>query len=69
MNIAKVKNSADFVNYVKPGMEMVEMEIESVLCVSLTAGFDDEVPGAGEPDRPIGGGGIKGSASKPRTRR
>jgi hypothetical protein len=34
MNIAKVKNSADFVNYVKPGMEMVEMDIEGVLCAS-----------------------------------
>jgi hypothetical protein len=34
MNIAKVKNSADFVNYVKPGLEMVEMDIEGVLCAS-----------------------------------
>ena len=34
MNIAKVKNSADFVNYVKPEMEMVEMDIEGVLCTS-----------------------------------
>ena len=36
MNIAKVRNSADFVNYVKPGMEMVEMEVESVLCTSTS---------------------------------
>ena len=34
MNIAKVKNSATIVNYVKPGLEMVEMETEGVLCAS-----------------------------------
>ena len=34
MNIAKVRNSAAIVNYVKPGMEIVEMEVESVLCTS-----------------------------------
>ena len=28
MNIAKVKNSAAIVNYVKPELEMVEMEVE-----------------------------------------
>ena len=31
MNIAKVRNSAAIVNYVKPGVEMVEMEIEGSL--------------------------------------
>ena len=34
MNIVKVMNSAAFVNYVKPGLEMVEMETEGVLCTS-----------------------------------
>ena len=34
MNIAKVKNSAAIVNYVKPGLEMVDLEIEGVLCSS-----------------------------------
>jgi hypothetical protein len=34
MNIAKVRNSAAIVNYVKPGLEMVEMETEGVLCGS-----------------------------------
>ena len=68
MNIAKVKNSADFVNYVKPEMEMVEMDIEGVLCASFTAGGEDD-PTLGQPDRPAGGGGISGSAYKPRTKR
>ena len=34
MNITKVRNSAAIVNYVKPGMEMVDLEIEGVLCSS-----------------------------------
>ena len=36
MNIAKVKNSADFVNYVKPRMEMVEIEIEGSLLLTAS---------------------------------
>ena len=36
MNIAKVKNSADFVNYVKPEMEMVEIEIEGSLLLTAS---------------------------------
>ena len=31
MNIAKVSKTAAFVNYVKPGMEMVEMEVEGAI--------------------------------------
>ena len=68
MNIAKVRNSADFVNYVKPGMEMVEMDIEGVLCNSFTIGAPED-PDLGKPAQPGGGGGISGSTSKPRTRR
>ena len=34
MNITKVRNSAAIVNYTKPGLEMVEMDIEGVLCAS-----------------------------------
>ena len=34
MNITKVRNSAAIVNYAKPGLEMVEMDIEGVLCTS-----------------------------------
>ena len=38
MNIAKVKNSAAIVNYVKPGLEMVEMEIEGSLLLTASGG-------------------------------
>jgi hypothetical protein len=31
MNIPKVCNSADFVNYVKPEVTMIEMEIEGAI--------------------------------------
>ena len=36
MNIAKVKNSADFVNYVKPELEMVEIEAEGSLLLTAS---------------------------------
>ena len=36
MNIAKVKNSAAIVNYVKPGIEMVEIEIEGSLLLTTS---------------------------------
>jgi len=40
MNIAKVKNSADFVNYVKPGLEMVDLEIEGSLLLTASGPGD-----------------------------
>jgi len=36
MNIAKVCNSADFVNYVKPELEMVDLEIEGSLLLTAS---------------------------------
>ena len=36
MNITKVRNSAAIVNYVKPGMEMVEIEIEGSLLLTAS---------------------------------
>jgi len=36
MNIAKVRNSAAFVNYVKPELEMVEMEVEGSLLLTAS---------------------------------
>ena len=70
MNIAKVCNSAAFVNYVKPGLEMLEMEVEGVLCSSkFTTGDDDTDPNAGKPPGTGGGSEIIGSSSRPRTRR
>jgi hypothetical protein len=34
MNIQKVSKTASIVNYIKPELEMVEMETEGVLCTS-----------------------------------
>ena len=36
MNISKVRNSAEFVNYVKPELEMVEMETENSLLLTAS---------------------------------
>jgi hypothetical protein len=50
MNIAKVKNSADFVNYVKPGLEMIGLETEDSLLLTASGGevrFGAGVSGAG----------------------
>jgi len=69
MNISKVKNSAEFVNYIKPEMEMVEMEIESVLCMSFTSGGDGPEEGDGGPAQPEGGGGVESRSSRSRIRR
>ena len=69
MNITKVRNSAAIVNYVKPGLEMVEMEIESVLCISFSTGTDDTDPNAGKPAGTGGGGGVEGRSSRVRTKR
>jgi len=67
MNIAKVKNSAAIVNYVKPGLEMVDLEIEAaILSKSITTG-DGPDPDAGKPVQPGGGGGASGSTYRPRT--
>ena len=77
MNIAKVSKTAAFVNYVKPGLEMVEMETENSLL--LTASDGDNIfttnPGA-NPDagKPAGGGGLPEGpgglkSSRPKIRR
>ena len=40
MNIAKVSKTAAFVNYVKPELEMLEMEVEgAILGMSFTGDF------------------------------
>jgi len=36
MNITKVRNSAAIVNYVKPGLEMVEIEMEGSLLLTAS---------------------------------
>ena len=47
MNIAKVKNSAAFVNYVKPGMEMVDLEIEGSLLLTASDPSEGRVAASG----------------------
>jgi hypothetical protein len=69
MNISKVRNSAAIVNYVKPELEMVEIEVESVLCISFSTGDDNTDPNAGKPAGTGGGDEISGSSYRPRTRR
>ena len=69
MNIEKVCNSAAFVNYEKPEMEMVEMEIESVLCVSFNTGDGNKDDDGSKPPVVDGGGGISGRSSRVRTKR
>ena len=71
MNIAKVKNSAAIVNYVKPGLEMVEMEVEnSLLLTASNPGgpiFGGEDPELGGPGDISGGGDFR--SSRPRLKR
>jgi len=70
MNIAKVSKTAAIVNYVKPGLEMVEMEVEgAILGLSFNTGKDVEDPDAGKPPVVDGGGGISGRSSRARTKR
>ena len=69
----KVCNSAEFVNYVKPEVAMIEMEIEGNLLLTTSSGLapgldqnDDDgnkLPGGGNNT----GGGL--SVSRPRVRR
>jgi hypothetical protein len=70
MNMLKVCNSADFVNYVKPQLEMVDLEVENSLLTKSGGGFwtGDEPPTSD----PAGGEGIGGSelrSSRPKIRR
>jgi len=60
MNMLKVCNSTDFVNYVKPEVAMIEMEIEGSLLLTASGGGTAPGMGAGGDDdgsSPIGGGG------------
>jgi hypothetical protein len=79
MNISKVSNSADFVNYVKPEVLLIEMEIEGSLLLTASGGGTGSGPvpdmSAGGDDKgsTIGGGGTNTgsdfSVRKPRVRR
>ena len=67
MNITKVSKTAAFVNYVKPGIEMLEMEVEGAILMFSTdngsGGGDGEAAGGD----PLGGSDLR--SSKPRIRR
>ena len=71
MNIAKVRNSAAFVNYVKPGVEFIEMEVEgAILMFSTGPGSGNNNGGDGsKPGETIGGPEFELRSSKPRARR
>ena len=70
MNMLKVCNSTEFVNYVKPEVAMIEMEVEKSLLLTTSGGglgFDTEDGGT-----TIGGGNNTGgglSNRKPIVRR
>jgi len=69
MNIEKVRNSAAFVNYVKPELEMVDLEVENSLL--LTASGPGPIFPGGDPELegPDLGGGGDFRSSRPRVKR
>ena len=74
MNIAKVRNSAAFVNYVKPQLEMVEMEVEGSLLLTASDTFTTDPNANPDAGKPAGGGGLPEGpgglkSSRPKIRR
>ena len=77
MNIAKVCNSAAIVNYVKPGLNFIEMEVEGAILGTSGGGTSGPMPdlpqtGPSEGSTIGGGGNSSGgsfSARNPRIRR
>jgi hypothetical protein len=77
MNIAKVKKTVAFVNYVKPEVEMVEIEVEGAILGTSGGGTSGPMPGLPQTGpsegSTIGGGGNSSggsfSARNPRVRR
>ena len=67
MNMLKVCNSTEFVNYVKPEVAMIEMEIEGNLLLTASGlDFDQKDP---ELEGPGDGGGGDFRSSRPRVKR
>jgi hypothetical protein len=67
MNMLKVCNSTEFVNYVKPEVAMIEMEIEGNLLLTASGlDFDQKDP---ELEGPGDGGGGDFRRSRPRVKR
>jgi hypothetical protein len=54
MNMLKVCNSAEFVNYVKPEVTMIEMEVEGSLLLTAS---DEPTGGGPAPGMSAGNGG------------
>jgi hypothetical protein len=81
MNIAKVSKTAAFVNYVKPELAIVEMEVEGAILGTSGGGgnsvevdWDGTGPGGPTPGGSTGYGdggnsGAVGSSYRPRTKR
>jgi hypothetical protein len=69
MNIAKVSKTTAFVNYVKPGMEMVDLETEGSLL--LTASFIGTIGEKGDNQVPetINDGSLSGRSGRARMKR
>jgi len=67
MNIPKVCNSAEFVNYVKPEVTMIEMETEGSLLLTTSGTGSGTAPGmttgGNNTGSTIGGGGNETHAS------
>ena len=71
MNIEKVCISAAFVNYVKPELEMVDLEVENSLLLTASGGGFG-TGGEGPTSDPGGGdsaGGSELKSSRPKIRR
>jgi len=75
MNIQKSSKTASIVNYIKPGLEMVEMETEGSLLLTASGGGAPGMgAGGGDEGSTIGDNGTQYpggdfSVSKPRVRR
>jgi hypothetical protein len=68
MNIAKVRNSASNVNYVKPGLEMVEIEVEGAI-LGLSFKTDLDNPGDNWVPETENGGSLNGRSGRARVKR
>jgi len=72
MNIEKVCNSAGFVNYIKPQLEMVDLEVENSLLLTASGGgfgTGGTDPNGSDPGGGDSAGGSELKSSRPKIRR
>jgi len=69
MNTQNVMKMTTIVNYVKPELELIEMEAEGSLLLTASGDFSTGGGGGGEPGGSEGGGGVELRSSKPRITR